>query len=79
MIVMITCAMLSGFYLTAMSVDRALAIRFPMAATRLCTRDMAVKIVLIGTVLLTAANVNLFVTIQYIKDEVTGRYRGVQK
>jgi hypothetical protein len=61
-------ATLSGFYLTAMSVDRAIAVRFPMAAPGLCTTGRAKKVVSIGTVILTSANCNLFYTMRYVKD-----------
>jgi hypothetical protein len=72
-VVVVISATLSGFYLTAMSVDRAVAVRFPMAAPSLCTTGKAKKVVLIGTVILTGANCNLIYTMQYVKDEKTGK------
>ncbi|XP_064630980.1 cysteinyl leukotriene receptor 1-like [Lineus longissimus] len=69
---MVICASLSGFFLAAMSIDRAVAVRFPMAAPRLCTTSKAKKVVLIGSFIMTAANSNLFYTYEYVKDPITG-------
>ncbi|XP_064630979.1 cysteinyl leukotriene receptor 1-like [Lineus longissimus] len=69
---MVICASLSGFFLAAMSIDRAVAVRFPMAAPRLCTTSKAKKVVLIGTFIMTAANSNLFYTYEYVKDPISG-------
>jgi hypothetical protein len=64
--------MLSGFYLTAMSVDRLLAVRYPMAAPTMCTVSRAKKVVYIGTCLIVPANLNLLFTLHYVKDSATG-------
>jgi hypothetical protein len=66
--------MLSGFYLTAMSIDRLLAVRFPMASSRMCTPGRAKRVISIGTFLIAVANLNLIFTLHYVKDPATGRY-----
>ncbi|XP_064621121.1 uncharacterized protein LOC135483979 [Lineus longissimus] len=67
-----TCAILSGLYLAEMSTDRLIAVRFPMAAPRLCTTSRAHKTVIITTILIAALDLNIFFTYQYIRDPVTG-------
>jgi hypothetical protein len=64
--------MLSGLYLAQMSVDRFIAVRFPMSATSLCTASKTRKIVLITTVVITVLNLNTFATHEYVKDQDTG-------
>jgi hypothetical protein len=50
--------MLSGLYLAEMSVDRMLAVKYPMAATRLCTTKRAKVVVGVSTI--TVLIVNLY-------------------
>jgi hypothetical protein len=66
--------MISGFYLTTMSIDRLLAVRFPMAASRICTPGRAKRVIAIGTFLIIGVNVNLLFTLHYVKEPATGRY-----
>jgi predicted secreted protein len=68
-----TCAILSGLYLAEMSTDRLIAVRFPMAAPRLCTTSRAHKTVIITTILIAALDLNIFFTYQYIRDPETGK------
>ncbi|XP_064637525.1 cysteinyl leukotriene receptor 1-like [Lineus longissimus] len=67
-----TYAMLSGFFLTEMSVDRLIAVRFPMATTRLCTASRAVKTVIITTVLVVLYNIQIPFVMAYFRDSETG-------
>jgi hypothetical protein len=69
---MTTFGMQSGFFQAAMSVDRLLAVRWPMAAPRLCSTARAKKIVIVTFVVTTIVNINYFFTVQYIQDPVTG-------
>jgi uncharacterized membrane protein len=64
--------MLSGLFLAAMSVDRLLAVRFPMAATRLCTTTRAKITVVLITIPTVAINVNTFFVYEYIEDIKAG-------
>ncbi|XP_064622610.1 cysteinyl leukotriene receptor 1-like [Lineus longissimus] len=62
----------SGFFQAAMSVDRLIAVRWPMAAPRLCSTPRAKKIV-ITTFLATAVfNIKDFFTVKYVLDQATG-------
>jgi hypothetical protein len=69
----VTCAVLSGLFLTANSIDRVIAVRFPMAAPRLCTISRAKKVVVGSSVLIVILNLHSFYTWAYIKDPVTGK------
>jgi hypothetical protein len=71
---MTICAILSGFYLTAMSVDRAIAVRFPMAVSTYCTTGRARKVVLVGTFIIGTAHGYLFHAFHYVKDADTGMF-----
>jgi hypothetical protein len=68
----VTCGMLSGLYLSAMSVDRLIAVRFPMAAPGLCNPSRAKKVVAIGSLIVIGANMNLPYTLKYVKHPETG-------
>jgi hypothetical protein len=67
------CAMLSGFFLVEMSIDRLIAVRFPMSAPRFCTRSRAIKTVIVTTVLVVIFNLQLPFVLDYVKDSVTGK------
>jgi hypothetical protein len=64
--------MLSGLFLAAMSIDRLLAVRFPMAATRLCTTKRAKITVTLITIPIVAINVHTFFVFEYIEDIKAG-------
>ncbi|XP_064632599.1 uncharacterized protein LOC135490944 [Lineus longissimus] len=64
--------MLSGLCLAAMSVDRLLAIRFPLAAAGLCTTKRAKITVVLITVPIAAINVHTFFVYDYIEDLEAG-------
>jgi hypothetical protein len=64
--------MLSGLFLAAMSIDRLLAVRFPMAATRLCTTKRAKITVVFITIPIVAINVHNFFIYEYIEDIKAG-------
>jgi hypothetical protein len=74
--------MLSGLFLAAMSIDRLLAVRFPMAAVRLCTTKRAkitvvttkrAKItVVVITIPIVAINLHTFFVMEYIEDLEAG-------
>jgi hypothetical protein len=66
-------AMLSGLFLAEMSIDRLIAVRFPMSAPRLCTTSRAKKIVAVTTVVFTVLNLNTFFTHEYVKNKETGK------
>jgi hypothetical protein len=65
--------MLSGFFLVEMSIDRLIAVRFPMSAPRLCTRSRAIKTVIVTTVLVVIFNLQLPFVLDYVKDPVSGK------
>ncbi|XP_064642689.1 leukotriene B4 receptor 1-like isoform X2 [Lineus longissimus] len=67
-----TCAMLSGFFLAEMSVDRLIAVRFPMAAPRICTTSRAIKTVIITAIFGIIFNFQLPFVMVYVKDPVSG-------
>ncbi|XP_064642690.1 thyrotropin-releasing hormone receptor-like isoform X3 [Lineus longissimus] len=66
-----TCAMLSGFFLAEMSVDRLIAVRFPMAAPRICTTSRAIKTVIITAIFGIIFNFQLPFVMVYVKDPVS--------
>jgi hypothetical protein len=70
-----TYAMLSGLYLAEMSVDRLIAVRFPMAVARLCTTSRAIKTVVITAVLVIIFNLQIPFVMVYVRDPVTGRLK----
>ena len=74
MYVLYTSSMLSGLFLASMSIDRLLAVKYPMDAQRLCTASRARKTVLALTGFISAANIHLFFAINYIKDKELGRF-----
>ncbi|XP_064643680.1 uncharacterized protein LOC135497750 isoform X2 [Lineus longissimus] len=65
-------AMLSGLFLAEMSVDRLIAVAFPMAATRLCTNKRAYITVGVTTAIIAPLNINIFYTYQHYEDKDTG-------
>ena len=69
---MSACGMLSGLFLSGMSIDRLIAVRFPLAAARLCTTRRAKVTVLISTVPIVIANANAFFAFHYTEDPDTG-------
>ncbi|XP_064622888.1 uncharacterized protein LOC135485084 isoform X2 [Lineus longissimus] len=65
-------AILSGLFLAEMSIDRLIAIRFPMSAVKFCTRFRAWKTIIFTTILITVLNANVFWTYAYSMDEELG-------
>ncbi|XP_064627969.1 growth hormone secretagogue receptor type 1-like [Lineus longissimus] len=65
-------AMLSCLYLAEMSIDRVLAIRFPMVAMRLCSANRTRKVVAVTAVVFSLLNLNTFFTHQYVRDQEKG-------
>ncbi|XP_064636595.1 cysteinyl leukotriene receptor 1-like [Lineus longissimus] len=51
---------LSGLFLTMMSVDRLIVVRFPLAAKRTCTTKRALKAIAVSVVLVMGINVHIF-------------------
>jgi hypothetical protein len=70
---MLSCATISGLYLAAMSIDRLIAVRFPMAAIRLCTTKRANVTVLLITFSILAINTNIFFVFKYVEDIESGK------
>jgi hypothetical protein len=66
------CGMLSGLFLAEMSVDRLIAVRFPLAAPSICTTSRAKKTVVISAVTITVLNLHIFFVYNYVKDPNTG-------
>ncbi|XP_064636459.1 C-C chemokine receptor type 7-like [Lineus longissimus] len=67
-----TFAMISGYVLAVMSIDRLIAVRFPMAARRICTISRAKKVTIGGFVVIAILNLNTFYTFKFVDNEVTG-------
>ncbi|XP_064635523.1 delta-type opioid receptor-like [Lineus longissimus] len=65
-------AMTSGLVLAFMSVDRFVAIRYPLVAKRICTVTKAKVIVTITAVIVVGANVSTFFCHAFIKDSESG-------
>jgi hypothetical protein len=65
--------MASGLVLAEMSVDRFIAIRYPMIAKRICTVTKAQIIVAITTLLVVAANISTFFCHTLITDDSSGK------
>jgi hypothetical protein len=64
---------MSGLFLTGMSIDRLIAVRFPMSAPILCNASRTKKVVVISTVIITILNLNTFFTHEYDRDKDTGK------
>jgi hypothetical protein len=64
--------MISGLFLAGMSVDRLIAVRFPMAAARLCTTKRAKVTVISTTVSIGIVNIQRFYVFEYMEDLETG-------
>jgi hypothetical protein len=58
-----------------MSVDRLLAVRFPLTSQRLCTSSRAKKAIVVATIVIAIINIHIFFAYKYIMDAATGRYR----
>jgi hypothetical protein len=67
-----TTSILSGLFLAGMSVDRLIAVRFPMDAQRLCTTSRARTTILVLSVLISVLNGHIFFVMQYFKDKELG-------
>ncbi|XP_064628955.1 growth hormone secretagogue receptor type 1-like [Lineus longissimus] len=67
----LTCSSLSGLFLSGMSVDRFVAVRFPMAAKGLCTPRRA-KLTISAMILLMVINVHLFFVYKYVEYPSSG-------
>ncbi|XP_064624468.1 galanin receptor type 2-like [Lineus longissimus] len=65
---------LSSIFLSAMSLDRLLAVRFPMKATTLCTAARAKVAVIVASLSVLAINIHLFYVVQYFWDPQLGYY-----
>jgi hypothetical protein len=68
-----TPAILSGLFLAEMSIDRLIAVRYPLKAVTLCTRERAKKICLITGVLIVIAELHFFLSFKYFEDPHTGK------
>jgi hypothetical protein len=64
-----TAAILSGFYLMEMSMDRLIAVRFPMSAKVRCTTTKATRAIIITLVVVAVVNVHILLTFTYDKDQ----------
>jgi hypothetical protein len=71
--VLYTSAMLSGLFLAEMSLDRMLAVRFPMKAASLCSTTRAKITVILTTIVIVALNVHLMFALKYVRDPVLGK------
>ncbi|XP_064620959.1 growth hormone secretagogue receptor type 1-like [Lineus longissimus] len=69
---MYTSSMLSGLFLAEMSIDRLIAVRVPMAASRLCTTKRAKVTVIISSLIIGTANLHVLYIYRYIRDPETG-------
>jgi hypothetical protein len=65
--------MLSGLFLAEMSLDRLLAVTFPMKVSSLCTTARAKVIVLVTSAIILVANIHLFYVMKYVFDRNTGK------
>jgi hypothetical protein len=66
-------AVLSGFYLAEMTVDRLIVVRFPMAAPRLCTTRRACVTITVTFILICGLHLYIFFTFRYVQNEETGK------
>jgi hypothetical protein len=66
-------AILSGLFLAEMSLDRLIAVRFPMVAVRYCTTSRAWKTVIVTGFVIALMNANVFYTYRYHRDDVLGK------
>jgi hypothetical protein len=64
--------MSSGLFLAAMSIDRLIAVRFPLAAARLCTAKRAKLTVILIPIFIMIFNINIFFVFDYFEDKKTG-------
>jgi hypothetical protein len=64
--------MSSGLFLAAMSIDRLIAVRFPLAAARVCTTKRAKLTVILTAILIMIFNINVFFVFDYFEDKNTG-------
>ncbi|XP_064619896.1 probable G-protein coupled receptor 139 [Lineus longissimus] len=69
-----TSSILSGLFLSGLSIDRLIAVRFPMHAQRLCTTSRAKTSIILITVILSLANIHLLYMVTYFKDKLLGIY-----
>ena len=67
-----TAAILSGFFLSEMSIDRLLAVRYPMSAKIRCTTGRATKTIILTVAVLCLLNTHIFVFYTYEKNLQTG-------
>jgi hypothetical protein len=69
-------AILSGFYLAEMTIDRLIVVRFPMAAPRFCTTQRAVRTIVATFALILSLNLYVLFTFKYVHNEETGKDTG---
>ncbi|XP_064630682.1 growth hormone secretagogue receptor type 1-like [Lineus longissimus] len=67
-----TCGMTSGLILAAMSIDRFIAIRYPMTAKTICTVKKAKIIVITIPMIVTGLNLSTFFCHSIMKDGTSG-------
>ncbi|XP_064619610.1 uncharacterized protein LOC135483041 [Lineus longissimus] len=72
--ILYTSSILSGLFLAGMSVDRLIAVRFPMDAQRLCTTSRARTTVVMMFLSIAVLNGHLFYVLQYFYDKQLGIY-----
>jgi hypothetical protein len=70
--IIFTGGTISGLYLSAMSIDRLIAVRFPMAAIQLCTTKRAKVTVLLITFPIALIYVHIFFIFKYVEDLQSG-------
>jgi hypothetical protein len=66
-------AILSGFYLAEMTIDRLIVVRFPMAAPRFCTTRRAVITIVVTSVAVVSLNYYVLIYFKYVHSEETGK------
>ncbi|XP_064629378.1 mu-type opioid receptor-like [Lineus longissimus] len=62
---------LSGFYLAEMTIDRLIAVKFPMAARRLCTTRRAFVTIVVTFIVIGGLNLYIYFTYRYVQDNET--------
>jgi hypothetical protein len=72
--VLYTTGMLSGLFLAGMSVDRLIAVRYPMKAARICTTYRAKVLIILSSIIVMGLNVHVFYIFHYLRDEELGRF-----
>ncbi|XP_064636935.1 mu-type opioid receptor-like [Lineus longissimus] len=65
-------AILSGFYLAEMTIDRLIVVRFPMAAPRLCTTRRACTTIVVTCIVVCGLNLYVLFNFKYVHNEQTG-------